>query len=87
MTKLRDLPDFSVLWSRRTTITESNGEEIHLLSVPDLARINHQIGLQAERDTKLSSLDRLLHVFRASLPSCQLPGLIFSIRQGIVRCF
>ena len=36
MTKLRDLPDFSVLWSRRTTITESNGDEIHLLSVPDL---------------------------------------------------
>jgi hypothetical protein len=30
------LPDFSVLWSRRTTITESNGDEIHLLSVPDL---------------------------------------------------
>lgn len=36
MTKLRDLPDFSVLWNRRTTITESNGDEIHLLSVPDL---------------------------------------------------
>ena len=36
MTKLRDLPDFSVLWSRRTTLTESNGDEIHLLSVPDL---------------------------------------------------
>jgi hypothetical protein len=36
MTKLRDLPNFSELWSRRTTITESNGEEIHLLSVPDL---------------------------------------------------
>ena len=36
MTKLRALPDFSVLWSRRTTITESNGDEIHLLSVPDL---------------------------------------------------
>ena len=36
MTKLRGLPDFSVLWSRRTTITESNGAEMHLLSVPDL---------------------------------------------------
>ena len=36
MTKLRDLPDFSILWDRRTTITESNGQKIELLSVPDL---------------------------------------------------
>ena len=36
MTKLRDLPDFSELWERRTTLTESDGQEIHLLSVPDL---------------------------------------------------
>jgi hypothetical protein len=36
MTKLRDLPDFSILWDRRTTITESNGQKIDLLSVPDL---------------------------------------------------
>ena len=36
MTKLRDLPDFSILWDRRTTITESDGQNIDLLSVPDL---------------------------------------------------
>jgi len=36
MTKLRDLPDFCVLWERRTTITEEDGREFHLLSVPDL---------------------------------------------------
>lgn len=36
MTKLRDMPDFSVLWERRTTITETDGREFHLLSVPDL---------------------------------------------------
>lgn len=36
MTKLRDLPDFSILWDRRTTITESDGQKIELLSVPDL---------------------------------------------------
>jgi len=36
MTKLRDLPDFSILWDRRTTITESDGQKIDLLSVPDL---------------------------------------------------
>jgi hypothetical protein len=36
MTKLRDLPDFSILWDRRTTITEPDGQQIDLLSVPDL---------------------------------------------------
>jgi hypothetical protein len=36
MTKLRDLPDFSILWDRRTTITELDGQKIDLLSVPDL---------------------------------------------------
>ena len=36
MTKLRSLPDFGVLWARRTTVTEENNREIHLLSVPDL---------------------------------------------------
>lgn len=36
MTKLRDLPDFSILWDRRTTIIESDGQKIDLLSVPDL---------------------------------------------------
>ena len=36
MTKLRGLPDFETLWGRRTTVTEENNREIHLLSVPDL---------------------------------------------------
>ena len=36
MTKLRDLTDFSILWDRRTTLTESDGKKIDLLSVPDL---------------------------------------------------
>ena len=36
MTKLRDLPDFSILWDRRTTIIESDGQKIDLLSVPGL---------------------------------------------------
>lgn len=36
MTKLRDLPDFCVLWKRRTPITETDGREFHLLSVLDL---------------------------------------------------
>ena len=36
MTRLRDLPDFEVLWDRRTTITTDDGGEVHLLSIPDL---------------------------------------------------
>ena len=38
MTRLRDLPDFDVLWQRRTTITEEDGLEVHLLSAPDLVQ-------------------------------------------------
>jgi hypothetical protein len=36
MTRLRDLPPFSVLWERRTVIAGDHGEEFHLLSIPDL---------------------------------------------------
>ena len=35
MTRLRDLPPFSVLWKRRTVITGDGGEEFHPLSIPD----------------------------------------------------
>jgi hypothetical protein len=38
MTRLRDLADFEVLWARRTTITEENGEAFDLLSVEDLVK-------------------------------------------------
>jgi hypothetical protein len=36
MTRLRDLPEFSVLWERRTVIGSDTGGEFHLLSIPDL---------------------------------------------------
>ncbi len=36
MTRLRDLPDFSTLWERRTVIADETGAEFHLLSTPDL---------------------------------------------------
>jgi hypothetical protein len=36
MTKLRDLPDFELLWERRTVVGDDAGTEFHLLSVPDL---------------------------------------------------
>ncbi len=38
MTRLRDLPDFGVLWARRTTITDETGGAFELLSVEDLVQ-------------------------------------------------
>ncbi len=38
MTRLRDLPDFEVLWARRTTIKDENGETFELFSVEDLVQ-------------------------------------------------
>jgi len=36
MTRLRDLPDFAVLWERRTVFADPAGIVFNLLSVPDL---------------------------------------------------
>lgn len=36
MTRLRDLPEFGVLWERRTVFAEPGGTVFNLLSVPDL---------------------------------------------------
>jgi hypothetical protein len=36
MTRLRDLPDFAVLWERRTVFADPEGVTFNLLSVPDL---------------------------------------------------
>jgi hypothetical protein len=38
MTRLRDLPDFVVLWGRRATIRSEDGECFELLSVEDLVQ-------------------------------------------------
>jgi hypothetical protein len=38
MTRLRDLPDFEVLWARRATIRDTDGETFELLSVEDLVQ-------------------------------------------------
>ena len=38
MTRLRDLPDFEVLWARRTTIGDENGETFELFSLEDLVQ-------------------------------------------------
>ncbi|MFZ9965061.1 MAG: hypothetical protein ACO3GO_07615 [Terrimicrobiaceae bacterium] len=38
MVKLRDFDGFHELWERRTTISEEQGGQIHLLSIPDLVK-------------------------------------------------
>lgn len=38
MTRLRDLPDFSELWSRRTTLTDETGDTYDLFAVEDLVQ-------------------------------------------------
>jgi hypothetical protein len=47
MTRLRDLPEFAVLWARRTTIRDENGETFELFSVEDLV---HAKKTQREKD-------------------------------------
>lgn len=47
MTRLRDLPDFGVLWARRTTIRDEIGEAFELLSVADLVQAKKT---QSEKD-------------------------------------
>jgi hypothetical protein len=38
MTRLRAMPEYQVLWERRTTFVDSDGVEYHLLCIPDLVR-------------------------------------------------
>ena len=38
MTRLRGLPDFAALWTRRTTLTEEGGATFELLAVEDLVQ-------------------------------------------------
>ncbi len=38
MTRLRDLPDFAILWSRRTTLQDADGTTYEILSVADLVQ-------------------------------------------------
>ena len=38
MTRLRAMPEFQVLWERRTTFVDGDGVEYHLLCIPDLVQ-------------------------------------------------
>jgi len=38
MTRLRDLPEFPILWARRTTLTEERGDTFDLMALEDLVQ-------------------------------------------------
>jgi hypothetical protein len=57
MTRLRDLPGFDTLWQRRTTITDEEGREFHLLSVPDLVQAK-----KTQREKDWSAISALVEV-------------------------
>jgi hypothetical protein len=38
MTRLRSMPEFPLLWERRTTLVDDDGVEYHLLCIPDLVQ-------------------------------------------------
>src|SRR6266436_8158042 len=73
MTRLRDLPDFEVLWARRTTIRDENAEAFELLSVGDLVQAKKT---QRERDWPI--IDALVEGHYRSLAANRpLSGLPF----------
>lgn len=57
MTRLRDLPDFEVLWERRTVVGDDAGVEFHLLSVPDLVKAK-----KTQRSKDWSMIDALVAI-------------------------
>lgn len=72
MTRLRDVPEFEILWERRTVISDTSGEEFHLLSVPDLVQakktqrskdwpvIELLVAIHYRENNATSGLDRIL---------------------------
>jgi len=55
MTRLRDLPPFEVLWQKRTTINDENGDSFELLSVEDLVQAK-----KTQRDKDWPVIDALV---------------------------
>jgi hypothetical protein len=55
MTRLRDLPDFDVLWTRRATIKDETGETFELLAVEDLVQAK-----KTQRDKDWPVIDALV---------------------------
>jgi hypothetical protein len=58
MTQLRAMPEFQVLWERRTTFVDGDGLEYHLLCIPDLV---HAKKTQRSRDWPVIELLVTIH--------------------------
>ncbi len=71
MTRLRDLPDFGVLWARRVTIQDKAGETFELLSVQDLVQAK-----KTQRNRDWPVIDALVEAHYRALASEPTPERI-----------
>src|SRR5204863_1429037 len=78
MTRLRDLPDFQVLWERRTVVAGDAGEEFQLLSVPDLVEAKKT---QRMKDWPVIELLVAIH-YRENSATPRADWIEFWLRQG-----
>jgi hypothetical protein len=62
MTRLRDLPEFEALWSRRTTITDESGEEFNLMAIEDLVQAEKRPLLRFALSGEIDALRQALQV-------------------------
>jgi len=68
MTRLRDLPDFAVLWARRTTIQDTDGGTFELLSVEDLVQAK-----KTQREKDWPVIDALVEAHYRALGGAPTP--------------
>jgi hypothetical protein len=78
MTRLRDLPEFSILWERRTVIGSDTGGEFHLLSIPDLVAAKKT---QRTKDWPIIELLVAIH-YRENVAAPLPEGVAFWLRQA-----
>jgi hypothetical protein len=71
MTRLRDLPDFAVLWARRATIRDEDGETFELLSVEDLV-----LAKKTQREKDWPVIDALVEGHYRALGGASTPERI-----------
>lgn len=71
MTRLRDLPEFDVLWTRRTTIQDSGGDTFELLAVEDLVQAK-----KTQRDKDWPVIAALVEGHHQAFASDPTPGRI-----------
>jgi hypothetical protein len=78
MTRLRGVPDFSILWDRRTTFQDRDGTEFHLLSIPDLVQAK-----KTQRSKDWPMIELLVAIHHRENESAARPGaLLFWLREA-----